>query len=138
MIRATWGGAARGPAPVAAVVIGLAAAAVLPVGSTALFVRSATASAQAARKAPSGATVALRDTQIRPARVSIRRGQSVTWRFEDADKDEAHNVTSVGRPHFRGSPDRKAGAFSVRFRRRGVYRYECTIHLNMHGSVRVR
>jgi len=70
------------------------------------------------------------------AKLSITRGTTVRWTFEDADTP--HNVTSRGRKHFRSSRTQKSGSYSVRFTKPGTYSYVCTIHFNMKGRIVVR
>ena len=77
--------------------------------------------------------VRLVDIDIKPAVVTVRRGTTVEWRFLDAPA--AHNVTSRGRTRFRSSATKQQGTHRVRFRRRGTYRYVCTLHPNMRGRV---
>lgn len=85
---------------------------------------------------PSSATVKIQDIDFKPARVTIRRGGSVRWSFRDVAT--SHNVRSKGRPRFPGSPTKKTGSYRVTFKRAGTYRYVCTLHLNMKGTVVVR
>lgn len=86
--------------------------------------------------------VSLRDVRVSPARLTIRRGTTVTWRWLDASIEAQHNVTSLARRggrRFRSSPTQLTGKYSVRFTRAGTYAYECTIHpLSMQGLVIVR
>jgi plastocyanin len=89
---------------------------------------------------PAGAasvkTVVLENIDFSPATVTIRRGGSVRWAWKD--KEVSHNVTSRGRSRFRSSPTKLTGTYTVRFKRKGTYRYVCTIHANMVGKVVVR
>lgn len=74
-------------------------------------------------------TVVLKHNQFLPGAVSIRRGDSVTWLWQDGRTQ--HNV--VGR----GFQSRVLthGAFTVRFTRSGTYSYTCTVHAHMNGKV---
>lgn len=116
----------RRPLPMALLVLVLMAVA---------LAASATSAAPAAT-APSKASVKIQDIEFRPARVTVRRGGTVRWTFLDVATP--HNVRSKGRPRFAGSPTKQEGSYSVRFRRAGTYRYVCTLHLNMKGTVVVR
>ncbi len=80
--------------------------------------------------------VKLQDIDIKPDTVRVKRGTTVEWRF--LDPSASHNVMSRGRKRFRSSPTKLSGTYRVRFRRRGTYRYVCTIHPNMRGKVVVR
>lgn len=86
--------------------------------------------------ATGGATVVLKDIEFSKPKVTIRRGQTVTWRWQDGLTP--HNVYSKGRPRFKGADTRKTGKHVVRFTKAGTYRYVCTIHPGMKGSVVVR
>jgi plastocyanin len=94
----------------------------------------------AAAAAPAGSAttkrVVLKDIEFTPATVSIRRGDSVRWVWRDPSV--SHDVTSRGRLRFRSSATKLTGTHTVRFRRKGTYRYVCTIHPNMLGKVVVR
>jgi plastocyanin len=89
-----------------------------------------------AHPAAAGARVTLKDISFRPARVTIRAGQSVTWTWKDGTTP--HNVTSQGKRRFRSSASKSSGTYTVRFARPGTYRYVCTIHFGMNGTVVVR
>ncbi|MEA2492672.1 MAG: hypothetical protein QOJ29_583 [Thermoleophilaceae bacterium] len=81
-------------------------------------------------------TVRIHDIGFHPSRLVIKRGDSVRWKF--VDPEVSHNVTSRGHARFHSSPTRLTGSYRTRFTRRGTYRYVCTIHPNMRGSVVVR
>jgi plastocyanin len=72
-------------------------------------------------RAASTHTVILKNVRFRPAALSIRRGDSVRWLWEDG---EEHNVT------FHGAHSRTMthGAYTLRFTRSGSFAYRCTIH----------
>ena len=80
--------------------------------------------------------VVLKDIDFSPATVTIRRGDSVRWVWRDPRV--SHDVTSRGRLRFRSSETKLTGTHTVRFRRKGTYRYVCTIHPSMLGKVVVR
>lgn len=83
------------------------------------------------------ATVRVDRIDFKPGVVRIDRGERVTWRFQE--QYVTHNVRSVGRKRFRSSSDKQVGeTHTVTFRRRGRYRYVCTLHPGMTGRVVVR
>jgi plastocyanin len=84
--------------------------------------------------AAAGHTVTLRETRFHPANLTIRRGDTVTWRWRDGGT--RHNVT-FGGFHSRTQGE---GSYGVRFNRRGTFNYHCTIHVleGMRGKVVVR
>ncbi len=73
-------------------------------------------------RSASSHTVVLKNTRFHPSTLSIRRGDSVTWRWEDGGTE--HNVT------FHGFHSRTMGngSYTVRFTRSGTFSYRCTIH----------
>ena len=79
----------------------------------------------------------LRDIAFHAKVTKIRVGQRVRWRWADG-KYVAHNIHSVGSPRFAGATARTAGTWTVRFARKGTYRYTCTLHPGMNGTVVVR
>jgi len=76
-----------------------------------------------------GATVVLKNIAFNPATVTIRAHQDVTWLFEDGSIP--HNVTG---DTWR-STERTSGSFTHTFDTPGTYRYQCTIHSGMTGTV---
>jgi plastocyanin len=82
--------------------------------------------------APADRVVLVDDYAFKPARVVVRRGDLVEWRFRDGGV--AHNAT--GRAIRSG--DRRRGEYRKRFRTRGTYSYVCTFHPSMRGRVVVR
>ena len=104
------------------------------------FVAATIALCAAAVPLPAGAAgvkrVVLKDIEYSPATVTIRRGGSVRWVWRDPRV--SHDVTSRGRLRFRSSDTKLSGTHTVRFRRKGTYRYVCTIHPSMLGKVVVR
>jgi plastocyanin len=80
----------------------------------------------------SGAVVVIKNIAFSPQTVTISAGQTVVWKFDDGGV--AHNVTFDG---FR-SPDRTSGTYQHTFTTPGVYKYQCTIHSGMDGTVIVK
>lgn len=74
-------------------------------------------------------TVALRHNKYLPGTVSINRGDSVTWVWQDGGV--LHNVIARS---FQSRTVRH-GTFTVRFTRSGTYSYTCTVHAHMNGKV---
>jgi plastocyanin len=102
-----------------------------------LAVMLATIAALATGSAAAGAattkTVRIKDIDFSPKLVTIKRGDSVRWRFLDGDTP--HNVTSRGKLRFRSSPTKQRGSYTVRFAKAGTYAYVCTLHINMKSKV---
>ncbi len=76
-------------------------------------------------------SVGLKNIRFHPGTLSIKRGDTVTWLWED--KGVEHNVTGSG---FKSRTMTK-GSFGVRFTRAGTFNYRCTIHAaeGMKGSI---
>jgi len=75
-----------------------------------------------------------------PERLAIHAGDRVTWKFLDENLRSPHNVTSQGALRFRDSRNpRLTGSFTATFKKRGTYKFECTIHpASMNGVITVR
>ena len=76
-------------------------------------------------------TVTLSHIRYHPGTLSIKRGDTVTWLWQDKGKE--HNVTGKG---FKSKTMTK-GSFGVRFTKAGTFNYHCTIHVEegMKGSI---
>ena len=77
--------------------------------------------------------VRIKNIDFSPHKLAVKRGTTVRWTFEDAATP--HNVTSRGRLKFHSSATKQSGSYSVRFTKPGSYRYICTIHFNMKGTI---
>jgi plastocyanin len=81
---------------------------------------------------PAGAQlVQIHQMAFRPRIVTVRVGQPVTWRFEDAQVE--HDVDSTTGA-FR-SPVKDSGTWTHVFSTPGTYSYFCSIHTYMTGQV---
>lgn len=78
-----------------------------------------------------GTVVVLRNTAFVPPTVSIAKGGSVTWRWEDGAVQ--HDVAGEG---FK-SEIKTSGTFSHTFNQSGSFNYICTVHPTMKGTVQV-
>ncbi len=79
-------------------------------------------------------SVTVDNFRFSPSSVSVKRGDTVTWRFK---RDAApHNVKGSGGIKSRSRIT--TGTYRKRFTRKGTFRYVCTLHPNMKGTVRVR
>jgi plastocyanin len=76
-------------------------------------------------------TVILKNVRFHPATLSIARGESVKWVWEDGGIE--HNVTF----HGLHSRTMASGSYTVKFTQRGTFDYSCTIHASegMKGKV---
>jgi plastocyanin len=81
---------------------------------------------------PRTATVTLKDISFHRSAVQLARGGRVTWVWKDGPSP--HNVTFA----MRHSPTQKTGTYTLKFPRKGTFRYHCTLHPGMDGRVTVR
>lgn len=81
-----------------------------------------------------GKSVTVKNFKFTPAKVTIKKGQTVTWKFQ---KDPApHNVKGSG--GIKSKSKISTGTYRKKFTRAGTFKYKCTIHPNMKGTVVVR
>jgi plastocyanin len=86
-------------------------------------------------RAASTHTVTLKNTRFHPGTLSINRGDSVRWMWQDGGENE-HNVTF----HTVHSRTLTSGSYTLRFTHSGRFAYRCTIHESegMKGKIIVR
>lgn len=78
-------------------------------------------------------TVVLEDIAFKPSTISVKAGDTVTWKFED--KGIPHNV--VANDESFKSDIKDSGVFEHTFEKRGTFSYSCTVHPGMNGMVKV-
>jgi plastocyanin len=94
----------------------------------------AAAPAEMAATAPN--TVIIDNFAFGPATVTVAAGTKVTWTNRD---DEPHTVVSADDPRvFKSGALDTGDAFSFTFDQPGTYRYFCSIHPHMTGTVVVQ
>lgn len=76
-----------------------------------------------------GKTVKVADDKFVAKTIRISKGTTVTWKWVGKNP---HNVTGAGGLH---SPTIVNGSYKHKFRKRGTFRYRCTIHSGMTGKV---
>lgn len=85
--------------------------------------------------APVG-NVVIREFRFEPQSLTVAAGATVIWTNRD---DDPHTVTSADDPKLLGSPPLDTGeTFRFRFDKPGTYRYFCSIHPHMQGTIIVR
>jgi plastocyanin len=85
-----------------------------------------------------GKRIAVEDNFFDARSLTIHRGEIVRWRWYGQN---SHNVTLVKVPNRaskRGADSRMHGRFKRSFWKRGVYKYVCTNHDGMVGTLYVR
>jgi plastocyanin len=75
--------------------------------------------------------VQIHQMAFRPRVVTVRVGQPVTWRFEDAQVE--HDVDAANGSF--QSPLRDSGTWTHTFSAPGTYSYFCSVHTYMTGVV---
>ncbi|MFC4377521.1 cupredoxin family copper-binding protein [Nocardia halotolerans] len=84
---------------------------------------------------PSQLTVVVDDMTFSPADATIKVGETVTWKFSDS---APHNVQGIGDKAMGiNSPIIDKGEWSYTFTQPGTYRYLCSLHPQMRGTVTV-
>ncbi|MGY0503357.1 plastocyanin/azurin family copper-binding protein [Nocardia sp. FBN12] len=93
------------------------------------------ATTTAQQHAPTNLTVEVDVMKYAPADATIKVGETVTWKFSDK---VPHNVQGIGdKAMGLNSPIIDKGEWSYTFTQPGTYRYMCTLHPDMRGSITV-
>ena len=79
-------------------------------------------------------TVTIKTFMFTPMAVSVTAGSTVTWKNAD---EEPHTVTSETGLFRSGGLDTDQ-TFSFKFDKPGVYKYSCSIHPQMIGTITVK
>ena len=90
--------------------------------------------APAVTAAASDATVSIRDFSFAPMSTTVAVGTTVRWKNLDG---EPHTVRSVD-SGFRSDPLDQNDSFAFKFDKPGTYRYVCSIHPQMVGTIVVK
>jgi plastocyanin len=77
-------------------------------------------------------TVILKGNEFRPEKISVKVGDTVTWKWQDSNVQ--HDVN--GGDLFK-SEIMKEGTFTHTFDEAGTFDYKCTVHPAMTGTVEV-
>lgn len=79
-------------------------------------------------------TIPIKNFKFMMMDVTVSAGSTVTWKNED---EEVHTVTSVDGLFRSGGID-TGESFSFKFDKPGVYKYVCSIHPQMTGTITVK
>lgn len=104
----------------------------LPAALIVLALMQAVAYGDAA--APAASIVMAKDFMFAPVALTVAAGSTVTWTNQD---EEPHTVVSEG-GLFRSAALDTNQSFSFRFDKPGTYRYACSIHPRMVGTIVVQ
>ncbi|WP_338772208.1 plastocyanin/azurin family copper-binding protein [Nocardia vulneris] len=81
-------------------------------------------------------TIDVRDMKFAPGEVTVKVGDTVTWHFTDK---APHTVQGIGdKAMGLNSPIIDKGDWSYTFTAPGTYRYLCSLHPEMRGTVTVQ
>lgn len=81
-------------------------------------------------------TVTIRDFSFGPATLTVKKGTTVTWTNEDSTQHDVTPDSPTGE-FKRSSLLSKGDTYSVTFNTPGTYRYHCTPHPDMKGTITV-
>ena len=110
----------------------------LILSSTSAVAMARTDGARPAEAQRSDAAVTTRRVRIvnfafAPGTISIARGTRVRW----ANMDSTGHTTTSNSGAWDSGVIAAGGSFGRVFRRAGTFRYHCSIHTTMHGTIRV-
>jgi len=83
-------------------------------------------------------TVIIRDFTFNPATVTVHTGDTVVWKNEDSVPHSATADTDAQKPAFDSGAIQKGTAWQFIARSKGTYKYTCTFHPNMEGTLIVQ
>lgn len=94
-----------------------------------------TPSSTPGEKKTAAVTVDVEDMKFSPAEATVKVGDTVTWKFKDS---VPHTVQGIGDKAMGiNSPIFDKGEWSYTFFAPGTYRYLCSLHPQMRGTVTV-
>jgi plastocyanin len=107
----------------------------------AFVVAAALVAAPAVARAPKPRTVTVADNYYAPAKLTVKRGTRITWRWPE-EAGDVHDVKLKSAPkgvkRFQSEPAASLYDFRRTLRKAGRYRIVCTLHEEMTMTVRVR
>jgi len=105
-------------------------------GANSSTAESAQAGSGESTNTAAAVTVDVKDMKFSPADITVKAGETVTWKFDDGGVP--HTVTGLKDVGMSiNSPIQKDGEYSHVFDKPGTYKYICTIHPEMVGTVTV-
>jgi plastocyanin len=91
---------------------------------------------QIVAKAATPEAVVIRDFSFTPATITVAPGTEVTWTNQD---NEPHRVVNAADPKlFQSAALDTNDKYSFKFDKQGTYRYFCSIHPRMTGTIVVK
>src|SRR5579862_6733447 len=92
---------------------------------------SAAPAASSAGESSAQATISIREFMFSPTSLTVTAGTTVHWKNLDG---EPHTVRGV-EANFRSDPLDQNDTFAFKFAQPGTYRYVCSIHPQMFGTI---
>jgi plastocyanin len=96
---------------------------------------TAAAAAVVPAQAASTKTVAVKNNAFAPGSVSIKKGDTVAWRWTQGGV--GHNVTPAKGGAGSRTTSKKGYTYTKKFTKAGTFTYVCTIHPSMKSAVKV-
>ncbi|WP_067543932.1 cupredoxin domain-containing protein [Nocardia crassostreae] len=96
---------------------------------------STSATTTSGPRTPTAVTVDVTDMKFSPASITVKAGDTVTWKFEDKAPHAVQGIGDVAMGI--NSPIIHKGEWSYTFTVPGTYRYLCPLHPDMKGTVTV-
>lgn len=104
--------------------------------ATLLMATSVAAGPALADVAPAAATIVIDNFSFSPAQLSVAAGSAVTWENRD---DIPHTIVNDATPRaFKSPPVDSGEKYSQVFSKPGTYRYFCSLHPHMTGTITVK
>jgi plastocyanin len=100
----------------------------------AVFLVAASPSLLRAQQAQQSNSIVIKNFDYSPMSVTVKAGSTVTWKNLD---DEPHTVTSLDGLFRSGALD-TGDKFAFKFDKPGIYKYACSIHPRMMGTIIVQ
>ena len=100
--------------------------------AAAMILHANVAGADEAKAATQDAKVMIDNFTFEPAQLTVKVGTTVTWTNRD---DIPHTVVSAGK--FRSKAMDTDGNFEFTFTSAGEYKYFCSLHPHMTGTIKV-
>jgi|SRR6185295_10642504 plastocyanin len=88
----------------------------------------------APQAAPAPSTIAIKNFNFSPVTQDVTVGSTVTWHNDDG---EPHTVVGID-GSFRSAALDTGESFAFKFTKAGVYKYICSIHPRMTGTITVK
>jgi plastocyanin len=107
----------------------------IPIVGLALAAAPVAATTAGVAGAASTKSVTMKNIRYTPSAVTVARGDKVRWLWRDGSIRHDVRFKSGG---FKASPLKSSGTYTLTFRKKGTFRFFCSVHAEMKGRVTVR